>query len=195
MMILNKIQDLQFEADIYVRRRTDGFITADRVIHPELANIEAPKEELNRIYARIEANRIAIMRAAFKATFDARVAERRQVAPGPAFMEAPSVRIDREFAHKALQKEIDEPLSMQMDGWVRGQMQDKVERFGFVFYRLAYKESDDEWDAFVKKLETALNSGLEGVNGIDEIKPKMTLHWIDGRDEKIAEGDIDAARK
>ena len=55
--------------------------------------------------------------------------------------------------------------------------------------------SDAEWKDFVRKLETGIESGLEGLVGVDGIKSKMTLHWIDAGEKKIPEGDIDAARK
>ncbi|KAL5326249.1 hypothetical protein ACEPPN_007387 [Leptodophora sp. 'Broadleaf-Isolate-01'] len=195
MMIMRKIQELQFEADIYIRSRTDGFITASREINPSLANIDAPKEQLNEIYRHVEISRVSAMEAAFQMTADARTQHRRREAPVPAFLEEPSLNTDREFAHKELQPEIETPPKMQMERWVRMQMDEKVERFGFVIYRLAYEGSDAEWKAFVRKLEAGIESGLEGLVGIDGVKPKVSLHWIDGREEKIPEGDLDAARK
>ncbi|KAG4420478.1 hypothetical protein IFR04_006398 [Cadophora malorum] len=195
MMIMRKIQELQFQADIYIRSRTDGFITASREINPALANIEAPKEQLNGIYRNIERNRISAMETAFTTVANARTQHRHREAPVPPFLEEPSVNTDREFAHKELQPEIEKPPVMQMERWVREQLVKEVGRFGFVIYRLAYEGSDAEWKDFVRKLETGVVSGLEGLVGVDGIKSKMTLHWIDGGEEKIPEGDIDAARK
>ncbi|KAH7370910.1 hypothetical protein BKA65DRAFT_590159 [Rhexocercosporidium sp. MPI-PUGE-AT-0058] len=195
MMIMRKIQELQFEADLYIRPRTDGFITASREINPALSNIDAPKEQLNNVYRNIEVNRISAMKSAFQMTANARTQHRHREAPVPAFLEEPSLNTDREFAHKELQPEIETPPSMQMERWVRMQMDEKVERFGFVIYRLAYDGSDAEWKAFLRKLEAGIESGLEGLVGVDGIKSKMTLHWIDGREENISEGDVDAARK
>lgn len=194
-MIMRKIQELQFQADIYIRSRTDGFITASREINPALANIEAPKEQLNGIYRNIERNRISAMETAFTTVANARTQHRHREAPVPPFLEEPSVNTDREFAHKELQPEIEKPPVMQMERWVREQLVKEVGRFGFVIYRLAYEGSDAEWKDFVRKLETGVVSGLEGLVGVDGIKSKMTLHWIDGGEEKIPEGDIDAARK
>lgn len=195
MMIMRKIQELQFDADIYIRCRTDGSITASREINPALANIDAPKEQLNNAYRQIENNRIAAMKAAFNATTNARTQHRHREAPYPAFLEEPSLNTDREFAHKQLQPEIETPPQMQMERWVKMQKDEKVERFGFVIYRLAYEQSDANWEAFVRKLKVGMESGLEGLVGEFGIRSKMTLHWIDGGEEKIPEGDIDAARK
>lgn len=160
-----------------------------------MANLEAPKEELNRVYAGIEANRIAAMKEAFRQVTDARTRARRAEGPTPGFLLEPSLRMDREFAHKELQQEIDRPLEMGIERWVRMQMERKVERFGFVIYRLGYEQSDREWDTFKEKLETGIESGLDGLVGWEGIKGKAMLHWVDGREEKIPEGDVEAARK
>lgn len=195
LMIMNKIQDMQFAADIYVRPRPDGFVTASRAIHPQLANIEAPKEQLNGVYKGIEQARVAAMNGAFQQVVADRMRVRREEAPVPSFMESTALQSDREWAHKTLQTEIENPPEIGMESWVRAQMDEKVEKFGFVIYRLAYEKKDRTWDRFVKNLEMGLNSGLDSLVGADGIKKKATLHWIDGREEKIPEGDVDAARK
>lgn len=195
MMILHKIQELQFDADVYIRRRFDGWVTAHRTIHPLMGNLGAPKAELDTVYAGIEKSRMQAVRTAFEAVAAERTRLRRAEGPTPDFLEAPSLRMDREFAHKELQKEIEEPPAMGMEEWVRLQSDEKVERFGFVVYRLAYQETDQEWDIFKWKLETGLESGLAGLVGADGIKAKATLHWVDGRKHKIAEDDIAAARR
>ncbi|CZT11376.1 uncharacterized protein RAG0_15549 [Rhynchosporium agropyri] len=194
MMIMRKIQDLQFEADLCVRSRTDGFLTASREMHPLLGKINAPKEELDRGYESIEGSRMKAMRGAFEKKVQERTKHRRSVAPVPAFLEAPSVNTDREFTHKEIQSEIETPLAMQVERWVAMQMAENVDRFGLVIYRLAYGPNEEEWKYSVRKLEAGIETGLEGLVGIEDVKLKMTLHWIDGRDENIPEGDIDAAR-
>ncbi|KUJ08973.1 uncharacterized protein LY89DRAFT_676349 [Mollisia scopiformis] len=195
MMVLNKIQDIYLDADIYVRQRTEGFITADRRIDPRLAQIEAPKAQLNAAYAGIFAEMEGKMRGMMKQMMDARIAERHRVMPTPDFLEAPSLVTDREFVHKGLSYEIDAPLERKVEGWVRERMEDKVEEFGFVVYRLSYSGSEDEWSKAVKMIEDGINSGWEGIKDADKIKGKARLHWIDGREEMIAEGNMDGARK
>ncbi|CZR53600.1 uncharacterized protein PAC_03480 [Phialocephala subalpina] len=195
MLILNKIQDMYLDADIYVRQRTEGFITADRRIDPRLANIEAPKAQLNAAYAGIFAEMEGTMRGVLAQVMEDRKRERQRVMPGPDFMEAPSLLIDREFCHKSLSYEIDNPIARQTEGWVKAQMDDKVEAFGFVIYRLAYGQSEEQWQGLVKSIEEGINSGWEGILDGSKIRGKATLHWIDGREEMIAEGNLDGARK
>jgi hypothetical protein len=94
-----------------------------------------------------------------------------------------------------LQSELENPLEMGMEPWVRELMDEKVERFGFVIYRLSYEGSDEEWKDFLGKLEDGLGSGWEDIIGADNIRGKAMLHWIDGREKGITEGDLVAARK
>lgn len=195
MMILNKIQDIYLDADIYVRQRTEGFIMADRKIDPRLSQIEAPKATLNAAYAKIFAEMESKMRGVMKQCLDARVTERRQAMPGPEFLEAPSMVTDREFAHKSLSYEIEKPPLRQVEGWVRELMGDKVEEFGFVIYRLCYEQSDEEWKKIIEKIERGINSVWDGIAEGWKIRQKARLHWIDGREEMIAEGNLEGARK
>ncbi|KAE8447341.1 hypothetical protein EG329_010899 [Mollisiaceae sp. DMI_Dod_QoI] len=195
MMVLNKIQDIYLDGDIYVRQRTEGFITADRRIDPRLSQIEAPKAQLNAAYAGIFAEMEGKMRGVLKQVLDARIAERHRVMPMQDFMEAPNLVVDREFCHKSLSYEIDSPGERKVEGWVSELMDEKVERFGFVIYRLCYGQSEEEWEDFQKKIEDGINNAWDGIMGADKIKSKATLHWIDGREEKISEGDMDGARK
>jgi hypothetical protein len=82
-----------------------------------------------------------------------------------------------------------------MEPWVKDQTDEKVERFGFTIYRLSYKKSDEEWEMFLGKLKDELESGWEGVIGAEKIRGKARLHWVDGRDRGIPEGNLEAARK
>jgi hypothetical protein len=195
MMVLNKIQDIYMDADIYVRQRIEGFIMADRRIDPRLSEIEAPRAKLNAAYAKIFAEMENKMRGVMKQVMDQRIAERHRVMPTPDFLEGTSLVIDREFVHKSLSYEIDKPNERQVEGWVRERMEDKVEEFGFVIYRLCYGGSEDEWNKTVKKIEDSINSSWDGIMEGDKIRGKARLHWIDGREEMIAEGNLEGARK
>ncbi|KAL4800817.1 hypothetical protein BDV19DRAFT_3307 [Aspergillus venezuelensis] len=66
---------------------------------------------------------------------------------------------------------------------------------GFVIYRLTYGQSEDEWDAFVKRLEAHMGDWGRGQTGSSVLKPYLKLHWRDGRELGITEGDIDAAKE
>lgn len=161
--------------------------------HP--VNDDAPKAQLDALYAQIENERLTNMREAMRDALAQRTRERiAYMGPTPGFMDAPQLLFDREWTHKMAQPQIENPLVGKEEPWVSGLAPDKVEEFGFVVYRLCYGD-EKGWEAFVVKIEDGLNSGWQGVVGSDKIKSKSRLHWIDGRDEKIAEADIGAARK
>jgi len=69
--------------------------------------------------------------------------------------------------------------------------EDKV---GFVAYRLAHKQSDEEWEAFKKILQDDLRNWGEWIDGADEVRDWLTLHWIDGKEVGIEDDDINGAR-
>lgn len=66
---------------------------------------------------------------------------------------------------------------------------------GFVIYRLTYGQSEDDWDAFVRKLEAHMGDWGRGQTGSSVLKPHLKLHWRDGRELGISDGDIDAAKE
>jgi hypothetical protein len=72
---------------------------------------------------------------------------------------------------------------------------DRRQRFGLAIYRLTYKQSDAEWDACKQKIEQHIADWGRGQTGSSGIKPHLTLHWKDGKDLGIPEGDVEAARK
>lgn len=195
MMVLNKIQDIYMDADIYVRQRAEGFITADRLIDRRLSNINGPRATLDAAYSGIFAEMEGKMRGVMKQVMDARAVERRRVMPTPDFLEGASLVTDREFCHKGLSYEIDTPIERQVEGWVSEKAGEEVEGFGFVIYRLCYSGSEAEWEKTVKLIEEGVDSGWEGIKDFEKIKGKAKLHWIDGREEMIAEGNMDGARK
>jgi hypothetical protein len=51
------------------------------------------------------------MKRALQEVINARVNQRHAVAPGPDFMEAPSMLVDREWGHKSLQLRVENPLA------------------------------------------------------------------------------------
>ncbi|KAJ5595547.1 uncharacterized protein N7459_001755 [Penicillium hispanicum] len=72
---------------------------------------------------------------------------------------------------------------------------DKVKKYSLAIYRLTYGQSDSEWAVFVKELEAHISNWGEGQTGSDAIKPHLALHWLDGKQLNIPEGDIDAAKR
>lgn len=194
IMIMNKLSDLYMEADLNIHSRTDGLITRAGM-QAEFVNIDRSAAELNQEYERIENHRMTVSREYAKRALEQRMADRRAATSYPEFMETINLVIDREWAHRNMQPEIGNPKTAQMQAWVAELAEDKVEAFGFVVYRTSYTETEEEWKAFLTRLEYGLESGWEGVIGADQVKKKATLHWIDGREHSIPEGDNAAVQK
>ncbi|OBT91043.1 hypothetical protein VE02_00134 [Pseudogymnoascus sp. 03VT05] len=113
----------------------------------------------------------------------------------PDFMKAPMAITHREFGHKHLQPQFEAPLALEAEGWVRELGKDEMETFGFVAYRVSYKESDDNWAEFLGKVEQGVELGWEGVVGAEGAKRKAMLHWVDGQAVGIAEGDLEGVQR
>ncbi len=187
---------MYLDADLYLIPRMDGFITADGIVPGAHADVAYDKRMLNEAYRKTEMQRQEEFSVAIRQVLDASVAEsiaafgnQRWFNPMlvfPAF---------REFAHKSLQPEIENPRTIEMEPWVDELRDAEVERFGFVAYRLAYGENEQEWKEYLKKVNDGLSSVWEGVVGADEIRGKATLHWVYGSNEGITEGDMDGARQ
>ncbi|KAK4441975.1 hypothetical protein QBC34DRAFT_314059 [Podospora aff. communis PSN243] len=69
------------------------------------------------------------------------------------------------------------------------------ERWGFVAYRVWYGHSEEEWEMFVRRFEADVKNWGEGVAGVEGLKEKMEIRWLDGREHAIAEGDVAGVRK
>ena len=197
MMILNKLLDLYVDAEIFIRCRTDGFAMI-RGIDYRLTGaitLEKTEAELNAIYAEIENARALTLKGMLAQVQAQHTAARHAAQPVPEFLEAPGVTFDRESSARSLMEQMDTPLPLGVEHWVQDLSDDKCEHFGFIVYRNTYAQSDGQWKTFVETLEAALNSGWEGVLDAEKVKSKAVLHWIDGKEDGIPEGDIDAVRK
>ncbi|KAF4611369.1 hypothetical protein G7Y89_g15644 [Cudoniella acicularis] len=195
LMVLNKIQDLYFSVDTLVRGRTDGFMFVYGVDPRFAGSLDGPQAELNALYESIERKRMVDIKNAFDKVIADRGNQRRALGPMPAFTEPVSLLVDREFSHKNLQPEVENPPVFETESWVQDLAKSSVESFGFVVYRLDYEETDDEWETSKRKIERAIESGWEGVVGAEQVKHKAKLHWIDGSENAISEGDLDACRQ
>ena len=197
MLILNALLDLYLDADIAIRGRTDGFNFAHGVDR-RLLNGDKPEispKRLNGIYAGIEAKRVADMRSVLKAAVKEHKRAYEAETKVPDFMKAPMAITHREFGHKRLQPQFEAPLKLEAEGWVRELGGDEVEGFGFVAYRVSYKESEDDWAEFLGKVEQGVELGWEGVVGAEGMKKKATLQWVDGQAVGIAEGDLEGVQR
>jgi hypothetical protein len=92
-------------------------------------------------------------------------------------------------------------VSLAAEKWIadlKGHMEaleHAITEWGFVIYRLTYSQTDEEWEQFMKKLKTDIDNWGEGVMGADLIKENAKLHWMDGRELGINEGDFEAAKR
>lgn len=197
MLILNTLLDLYLDADISIRARTDGFNFpdgADRRLLSGNAPEKSPKW-LNGVYAGIDAKRVADMRSVLQAAVNEHKRVYEAATRVPEFMKAPMAVTHSEFGHKQVQPQIEAPLALEAEGWVRELGRDEVETFGFVAYRVSYEESDDKWAAFLRKVERSVELGWDDVVGAENTKRKAMLHWVDGQTVGIAEGDLEGVQR
>ncbi|KAJ5950621.1 uncharacterized protein N7479_009034 [Penicillium vulpinum] len=71
----------------------------------------------------------------------------------------------------------------------------KEEKYGLAVYRLTYGQTESEWTEFVRKVEAHVSDWGKGQTGSSAIKEHLKLHWLDGKELGIAEGDVDAAKQ
>ncbi|KAJ5493965.1 Major facilitator superfamily domain general substrate transporter [Penicillium fimorum] len=76
-----------------------------------------------------------------------------------------------------------------------GKKNGKEEKYGLAVYRLTYGQTDSEWTEFVRKVKAHVSNWGKGQTGSIFIKEDLKLHWLDGKELGIAEGDIDAAKE
>jgi hypothetical protein len=116
-------------------------------------------------------------------------------------------RYQREAQNEIRQELRKTPVKLPPVGWVHSLKQkmereeERVEegveekRWGFVAYRLTYGQTQEEWEEFMRKLDSDLKDWGDGLDGANDIKDFASLQWFDGRELHIAEGDFDAAKK
>lgn len=197
MLILNTLLDLYLDADISIRARTDGFNFAHGVDRRLIGGNtpEKPPKWLNGVYAGIEAKRVADMRSVVQAAVNEHKRAYEATRRVPGFMNAPMAVTHREFGYKQVQPQVEAPLLLEAEGWVRDLGRDEVETFGFVAYRVSYEESDNKWAAFLRKVERSVELGWDDVVGAENTKGKAMLHWVDGQAVGIAEGDLEGVQR
>lgn len=76
-----------------------------------------------------------------------------------------------------------------------GKKEGKEEKYGLAVYRLTYGQTESEWTEFVCKVEAHVSDWGKGQTGSSSIKEDLKLHWLDGKELGISEGDIDATKE
>lgn len=64
-----------------------------------------------------------------------------------------------------------------------------------MIYRLTHQQSNEEWLSFLHELGADLANWGDGVDGVNDIRTLLKLHWVDGKDVGIADDDVEAARR
>ncbi|ORY17081.1 hypothetical protein BCR34DRAFT_597171 [Clohesyomyces aquaticus] len=111
-----------------------------------------------------------------------------------------SVREQSEAQNEVRTELRGEPGVVGAVAWLRKvkEVAERVDKkWGFVMYRLTYGQTDEEWRAFMEKLEGDLkNWGDAGEEiGVEDVRGHATLEWHDGKELGIEEGDVEGARR
>ncbi|KAM5373252.1 hypothetical protein ACJZ2D_007081 [Fusarium nematophilum] len=87
------------------------------------------------------------------------------------------------------------PQPPDLDPWIEyARQRQSMDYLGFVAYRLCHKHDSKVWDDFKTKFESDISDWGRDKAGIDDIRQLCKIHWIDGQENEIADGDIEAAR-
>ncbi|PLB47601.1 hypothetical protein P170DRAFT_359206 [Aspergillus steynii IBT 23096] len=126
-------------------------------------------------------------------------------APGRVASPGPLVQLalDQIDCQSRLRREIrGEAITMPKEPWITNALQ-KLEKKpepmhesqGLMIYRITYGQTDEEWDRFLQRFQAHVDDWGRGHTGSSFIKPYLKLHWFDGKELGIPEGDVAAARK
>ncbi|KAL2687933.1 hypothetical protein Neosp_005503 [[Neocosmospora] mangrovei] len=66
---------------------------------------------------------------------------------------------------------------------------------GFVAYRLCHSHTSEAWNDFEAKFESDISDWGRDVKGINDVRAACKIHWLDGQELEIPDGDIEAAKK
>ncbi|KAH7133808.1 hypothetical protein EDB81DRAFT_727286 [Dactylonectria macrodidyma] len=87
------------------------------------------------------------------------------------------------------------PQLPYMDLWIEYALQRQSHiHLGFVAYKLCHVYDSEIWDDFKAKFESDISDWGRDKTGIDDVRQLCKVHWIDGQENEIADGDIEAAR-
>lgn len=199
--VLNSILDLYIETEFHVVPHTVGFVYRHEPgnVTGLLSEDESSWKKNNAIYESLQTARREDFQLDYqrkiKAATETRVAndknppfEKKQEALQPIWD-----ILDRADAHQTAQPQILNPSKEEEEGWVRELS--SIDKFGYVIYKMSKGQDDGEWKSFLDKLEVGLDSGWEDMLGVENVRQKSTLHWIDGPDESIFEDDFADARE
>ncbi|TGO57575.1 hypothetical protein BCON_0064g00450 [Botryotinia convoluta] len=199
--VLNSILDLYIETEFHVVPHTAGFVYRHEPgnVTGLLSEDESSWKRNNAIYesiqnARREDFQIDYQRK-IKETAEMRFAndEHSSFGQKQEAMQPIWDILDRADTHQIAQPQILNPSRVEEEDWVRELS--SVDKFGYAIYEMSKGQNEEEWKNFLTRLELGLDSGWEGMIGVENVRQKATLHWINGPDESIFEDDFADARE
>lgn len=85
------------------------------------------------------------------------------------------------------------PVTLGTESWVRYYR--SRERWGLVCYRVAQEDDGDAaWEDFRTKFEADIENWGEGLVGIDDIRARSKIHWVQAKDHGLS-GDIEGLKR
>ncbi|KAM0424905.1 hypothetical protein ACHAPT_009961 [Fusarium lateritium] len=66
---------------------------------------------------------------------------------------------------------------------------------GYVAYRLCHSHTPEAWDDFKAKFESDISDWGRDVADIDDVRAACKIHWLDGQELGIPDGDVEAAKR
>ncbi|KAI8671973.1 hypothetical protein NCS56_00659500 [Fusarium sp. Ph1] len=91
-----------------------------------------------------------------------------------------------------------EPQELELDPWLdltKTYLGYGNRRCGFVAYRLCHSHTSEAWNDFKAKFESDISDWGRDVKVIDDVRAACKIHWLDGQELEIPDGDIEAAKK
>ncbi|KAI1318294.1 hypothetical protein F5Y16DRAFT_392111 [Xylariaceae sp. FL0255] len=85
-----------------------------------------------------------------------------------------------------------EPIEYEAEPWVTA-IRDK-EDWGFVVFRTCHSCTDDEWDKFRAKFDADQSDWGAELSGVEALRKRSKLHWLDAKDFGIEDGDVEALK-
>ncbi|KAF7936971.1 hypothetical protein BELL_0320g00150 [Botrytis elliptica] len=199
--VLNSILDLYIETEFHVVPHTVGFVYRHEPgnVTGLLSEDESSWKRNNAIYESIQNARredfLIDYQRKIKETAEMRTTNDEHSSLGQKQEALQPVWdiLDKADAHQTAQPQILNPSKVEEEDWVREL--GSFDKFGYVIYKMSKGENEKQWKNFLARLEVGLDSGWEGMMGVDNVRQKVTLHWIEGLDESIFEDDFADARE
>ncbi|KAI1334341.1 hypothetical protein F5Y15DRAFT_420976 [Xylariaceae sp. FL0016] len=109
------------------------------------------------------------------------------------FEEAMEIPRLQEAGQKMARAELrGEPVQYDKEPW--SIMIGDSEQWGFVVYRACHSCTDDEWDSFRTRFDADQADWGSELKGIDKLRERSQLHWLDAKDFGVNDEDIEALK-